>query len=179
METAGPPKTKKSDRVVRWAVADDADDLADVHITTWQEAYRGIFPDEFLSGLDRARRARWWRMFINDGARVHVAVANDSVVGFCHAADSDDEAWGEVFSIYVHPDHWGAGHGHSLLAAGEETLAEAGHHRALLWVLEDNSRGRKFYERQGWVVGSPFRVEEIGGVQVTELRYEKDLQAGR
>jgi GNAT superfamily N-acetyltransferase len=164
--------------VLRWAVPDDADDLADVHVTTWQEAYRGIFPDVFLNGLDRTRRARWWVNFINDGARVHVALAKDSVVGFCHAADSDEEGWGEVFSIYVHPDHWGAGHGHRLLAAGEATLAEAGHHGALLWVLEDNKRGRRFYERQGWAVGKPFRVEEIGGAQVNELRYEKDLSAG-
>jgi len=177
--TREPPKTKRSDRVLRWAAPDDAEDLADVHVTTWQEAYRGIFPEVFLAGLDRSARARWWGDFINEGARVHVAVAKDSVVGFCHAADSDDAGWGEVFSIYVHPDHWGAGHGHRLLAAAEATLAEAGHSRALLWVIEGNGRGRAFYERQGWAVGKPFRVEEIGGAQVTELRYEKDLSAGR
>jgi ribosomal protein S18 acetylase RimI-like enzyme len=165
--------------VLRWAVPDDADDLADVHVASWQGAYRGILPDEYLAGLDRASRARWWRGFIVDGARVHVVVTDTSVVGFCHAADSDDEGWGEVFSIYVHPDHWGAGHGRSLLAAGEAGLANAGHRRALLWVLEDNDRGRRFYERQGWAVGSHFRIEEIGGVQVTELRYEKDLPANR
>jgi GNAT superfamily N-acetyltransferase len=177
--TREPAKTKRSDHVLRWAVPDDAADLADVHVTTWQEAYRGIFPDEFLSGLNRERRARWWADFITNGARVHVAEADGSVVGFCHATDSDDAGWGEVFAIYVHPDHWGVGHGHSLLSVGEMTLAEAGHTRALLWVIEDNRRGRRFYERQGWAVGKPFRVEEIGGVQVTELRYEKDLSAGR
>ena len=164
---------------LRWAVPDDADDLAEVHVTTWQQAYSGIFPDEFLGKLDRGSRARWWRGFIADGASVHVAVADEAVVGFCHAADSDDQGWGEVFSIYVHPDHWGFGHGRALLAAGEETLARAGHRRALLWVLEDNRRGRRFYERQGWVLGAPFRIEEIGGVQVTEVRYEKDLPADR
>lgn len=165
--------------MLRWAVPDDAADLADVHVTTWQEAYRGIFTDDFLDSLDRGTRARWWRTFLTDGARVHVAVTGGSVVGFCHAAGSDDEGWGEVYSIYVHPDHWGAGHGHSLLAAGEEALADAGHRRALLWVLEENERGRAFYERQGWMPGKPFRVEEIGGVQVTELRYEKDLSGSR
>lgn len=161
--------------MVRWATAADAEELADVHVSSWQKAYSGIFPEEFLDGLDRAQRTRWWRRFIDDGARVHVS-ESDRVVGFCHAADSGDEGWGEIFSIYVHPDHWGEGHGQELLVAGESTLLAQGHERALLWVLEANQRGRRFYERQGWTVGDPIRVEEIGGVQVTELRYEKDLR---
>jgi GNAT superfamily N-acetyltransferase len=164
--------------VVRWATVDDAEALADVHVSSWQRAYTGIFPDRFLDGLDRDRRTRWWRRFIDDGAMVHVSDP-DGVVGFCHADASEDEGWGEVFSIYVHPDHWDEGHGHELLAAAEAKLAGSGHDRACLWVLEANARGRRFYERQGWSVGKPIRVEEIGGVQVTELRYEKRLTGGR
>lgn len=171
----GPPKTKRSEPVLRWAVPDDAARLADVHVTTWQEAYRAILPQAYLSGLDRTARARWWTHFITEGARVHVAEADGSLVGFCHAGESLDDGWGEVFAIYVHPAHWGEGHGRDLLEAAELQLAEEGHVRVHLWVLEQNNRGRNFYERQGWRPGKPFRIEEIGGVQVTELRYEKDL----
>lgn len=162
--------------MVRWATIDDANALADVHVSSWRAAYSGIFPEVFLDGLDRAQRARWWRKFIGEGAMVHVSGADD-VVGFCHADDSDDAGWGEVYAIYVHPAHWGEGHGQALLAAGESTLASKGHERALLWVLEANDRGRTFYERQGWKMGKPIRVEEIGGVQVNEVRYEKRLTA--
>lgn len=162
--------------MVRLATVEDAVALADVHVTSWQNAYAGIFPNEFLSNLDRRARAQWWQRFIENGARVHVAEA-DRVVGFCHAEDSEDEGWGEIYSIYVHPDHWGDGHGRELLVAGESTLIGKGHHRALLWVLQRNERGRRFYERQGWAVGKPIRVEEIGGTQVTEVRYEKGLLA--
>ncbi|MFP3881650.1 MAG: N-acetyltransferase family protein [Actinomycetota bacterium] len=161
--------------MVRQATLGDAEALAEIHVRSWQAAYAGIFPEEFLDGLDRGRRARWWRRFIGDGATVHVSEA-DGVVGFCTAGDSDEDGWGEVFAIYVHPDHWGEGHGYHLLRAGENRLVEEGHERALLWVLEANGRGRRFYERQGWTVGRPIRVEEIGGVQVTELRYEKRLK---
>lgn len=163
--------------IVRWATVDDAEALAEVHVSSWRTAYAGIFPDRFLDGLDRAQRSRWWRRFIEGGGRVHVS-ESDGVVGYCHAGDSSDEGWGEIFSIYVHPDHWGKGHGHDLIEAAESRLADLGHGRALLWVLEANDRGRRFYERQGWTVGRPIRVEEIGGVQVTELRYEKALPTG-
>lgn len=160
--------------MVRLATADDASELAEVHVASWQSAYRDILPGAFLAGLDPDARTRWWRSFIEGGGRVHVADA-DRVVGFCLADTSADEGWGEILAIYVHPDHWGQGHGHELIAAGMSTLAAKGHEKALLWVLEANERGRRFYERQGWTMGKPIRVEEIGGVQVTELRYEIDL----
>lgn len=170
-------ETKRSESVLRWAVPDDAPGIAEVHVASWQEAYRGILPDVFLSRLDRTSRARWWHHYITEGARVHVVENDGVIVGFCSAGDSNDVGWGEVFSIYVHPVRWGEGHGRDLLAGVEEQLAGDGHARVLLWVLEDNSRGRSFYERQGWRLAKPFRLEQIGGVQVTELRYEKDLPA--
>ena len=160
--------------MTRWAVPEDAPELADVHVTTWQVAYRGILDESFLLGLDRGAREAWWRRFIAEGARVHV-VGEERVVGFCHATGSADEGWGEVFSIYVHPEWWGSGLGHRLLAAGEDSLRRLGFDRALLWVLERNVRARSFYEGHGWVRGRPIRVEDIGGVQVNEIRYEKDL----
>jgi len=164
--------------MIRWAEVGDAEQLAEVHVRTWQRAYEHLFPEEFLLGLDRGSRARWWRRFVGEGNRVQVAEDAGQVVGFCHADSSADEGWGEIFSIYVSPAHWGQGHGHALLAAGESTLLAKGHEMALLWVLEGNDRGRRFYERQRWTIGKPVRLEEIGGVQVTEVRYEKDLTDG-
>lgn len=159
--------------MTRWAVPDDADALAEVHVETWRKAYEGIFSSEFLTGLDSDARARFWRRKLRSGALVNVI--GSPVIGFCLAGDSDEEGWGEIFAIYVHPDHWGEGFGHRLLRAGERQLRDAGHGRALLWVLRDNGRARRFYERQGWRVGGKIRVEEIGGIQVNEVRYEIGL----
>jgi GNAT superfamily N-acetyltransferase len=154
----------------RWAKPGDAEYLAEFLVTSWQMAYEGILAKVFLAGLDRASRAAWWRRFVEGGGRVHVV--GRPGVGFCHVGGSDDPDWGEVFAIYVHPDRWGEGLGHDLFLAGEQTLREYGHDRALLWVLEGNDRGIRFYERHGWKAGKPIRLEDIGGVQVTELRYE-------
>jgi hypothetical protein len=62
-----------------------------------------------------------------------------------------------------------------LLDAAEASMLEAGHERALLWVLNGNTRARSFYERRGWALGKPMRIENIGGTDVTEVRYEKLL----
>jgi len=159
--------------VVRWATPDDADALGEVHVTAWQTAYRGLFSDDFLDDLDLEARRRWWRARLEDGGRV--PVIGDPAVGFCFVGDADDEGWGEVYAIYVHPDRWRQGLGVLLLSAGSDLLCDMGHTKALLWVLRDNHRARRFYESQGWELGRPIRVEEIGGAQVTEVRYETDL----
>lgn len=161
--------------MIRRGAPGDEADLADLHIASWQVAYADIFPREFLGSLDRGRRRVWWRVFLERGDWVAVAVA-DKVVGFCTASLSqEDETWGEIPSIYVHPDHWGAGHGRSLIRAGQDRLRQLGVSRAMLWVLEANKNARSFYEREGWVLGGPVRLEDIGGHQVGEVRYEIDL----
>ena len=78
-----------------------------------------------------------------------------------------------MYAIYVHPSQWGEGHGTELLSAAERALSGMGFERALLWVLEQNHQAREFYERRGWVLGRPIKLEEIGGTQVTEVRYQR------
>lgn len=151
--------------------------LAEIHIETWRQAYSHVFPQEFLVGLDLDRREQWFDVQIRKGEGLMVAEAGSEPAGFCFFGDSSDEGWGEVFAIYVHPDHWGGGHGHRLLADAERRLVGRSHRRALLWVLEKNQQARAFYERQGWVLGKPLRIEEIGGTQVTEVRYERLLSS--
>ena len=162
---------------VRPAVASDADDLAAIHIGTWQVAYVDIFPDEFLKGLDLEARVKWFERSIRNRADILVSEDDSGVTGFCFVGmSSSDPGWGELYAIYVHPDVWGRGHGYELLAAAEERLVALGFSRVLLWVLEPNSQARHFYERQDWQLAKPIKLEEIGGTPVTEVRYEKDLR---
>ena len=164
---------------VRKATPGDATAIADAHISGWQVAYRGILPDELLDGMDRVRRATWWKRHIGE-ASTHTLVAtlDDLVIGFADFGPSRDssEDWAELYAIYVHPDHWGAGHGRELILATE--LATLAFGKAHLWVLDKNSRARAWYERQGWTLGEETLHDEIGGVPVTEVRYNRTLRAG-
>ncbi|MFV1961061.1 MAG: N-acetyltransferase family protein [Acidimicrobiia bacterium] len=164
--------------MIRPALVSDAADLASLHVNTWQHTYRGIFPEDFLAGLDVEKRTSWFAHRIESGAIVLMAEDDGDTVGFASLGESVDKGWGEVFAIYVHPDVWGNGHGFELLTAAEFELSAAGFDRALLWVLDTNTRARSFYERQDWTLGKPLRIEEIGGVQVTEVRYERVLGLG-
>ncbi len=161
---------------VRRARPGDEARLAAVHIKSWQVAYSHVFSEPFLMGLDVEARQSWFERMVRQKRDILVT-DRDELTGFCFVGESrgDVQSLGEVYAIYVHPDHWGNGDGFALLRAGEAALAENGYESAVLWVLEANTRARNFYERCGWNLGKPVRLEEIGGTQVTEVMYQKDL----
>lgn len=162
--------------MIRDAEPRDAAELARVHVTSWQSAYRGMINQAFLDAMTiDSRIERWDALLSHVRGRVLVTVVAGEVAGFCSVGPADADGLGEVYAIYLAPEHWGVGLGRGLLEAGEKALGENGHHRALLWVLSTNERARAFYQRQGWTLGRPIRIENIGGSDVTEVRYEKPL----
>jgi ribosomal protein S18 acetylase RimI-like enzyme len=99
------------------------------------------------------------------------------VVGFASVGpDRDDASFGEVRAIYVDPSYWSTGVGLALMRRGARHLTEAGFDEIRLWVLEENPRARRFYERYGFVLDGTTKLDTIGGDRpdatvVAELRY--------
>jgi GNAT superfamily N-acetyltransferase len=160
------------DIVIRHAEAADAHDLAVAHITAWRVAYRGIVPDAFLDSDEFAdARIAGWHRRLNDGRpdgwddedEIFAAVVDGRVVGFghvgCERTDDGPGTRGEVYGFYLHPQVWGSGAGHLLMAQCDETLRRR-FATAMLWVLRDNPRARRFYERSGWSCGVGDQVRE-------------------
>ena len=171
---------------VRAATAHDAGAIAQVHVTAWRSAYAGIVPDAVLARLDVSRRADQWHTRLERGARdvVLVAEADGEVCGFVSARtrrDAEDASSGaagtegEVEAIYVDPRRWRRGVGRALLEAAAGRLALAGCSAATLWVLVDNGRARRFYERFGWVTDGTVQDLDFAGTAVPEIRYRREL----
>jgi len=171
-------------RSTRWelrrATGADAAAVAAMHVRAWQAAYRGIIPDPFLDGLDagsRASRYSFDRSGPGDPA-TWITVDGDDVVGMVCVSPSRDEdlpELGEVRALYVAPDRWRSGAGSALMAKAERLLTDAGFTEAFLWVLEDNARGRRFYEAAGWDADGRTKTAGIGGRELVEVRYRKTL----
>jgi len=164
--------------VIRRAVPGDAAAIAAVHIGTWQAAYEHLIGAERLAGLDvERRRAFWERVLTDDASTGDLFVAEDDVgvVAFASSGPARDGSGdGELYAIYALPRAWGGGAGPALMEATLDALRVRSFATALLWVLEDNPRARRFYERTGWTLDtdeSARKVEELLGVEVTEVRY--------
>ena len=159
--------------LVRAAAPEDAEAIAAVLVRAWQLAYAHVFPPERLSGLDEAARARQWR----EGLEADwSALVLDDLSGFVSAGPSRDAPGeGEIYAIYVAPEHWGTGRGRVLMDAALETL-RAGFDEATLWVLDDNPRARRFYEAGGWETDGATKEDEFLDTRVREVRYRISLR---
>ena len=170
---------------VRGATPDDAERVAEVHVRSWQAAYRGLLPQDYLDRLDPADRLQRWRDSLRaagwaGGERVLVAVDEGQVCGAAwfgpaRDADLDPARVGEVIGIYLLPGAWGKGLGRELMAGAVEHLTAAGHRAAVLWVLESNARARRFYARAGWAEDGAVRRSDRLGFPITEVRYRRQL----
>jgi len=154
--------------MIRPAVVADAAAITEVHLGGWLAAYRGIMPDDLLDNLDfEARRARWHDNLAN-GSRSLVD-EHDGVVrgfsGYGPCRDPDKAGAGEVYALYVGQQWWGQEVGEALLDAAVEGLRREGYAEFVLWVLRDNARARRFYEKQGWVFDGTEQVSQWGPVE--------------
>ena len=162
--------------MIRPARPEDARALAEVHAVTWEEAYRGLVPDEIIDRRDvDEREARWHEILAGNVSVTHVAEAEGVVVGFVSVGptrETDRLAWGELQAIYLRAAHWGTGIASELMRAGEQELRDLGYSHATLWVLRDNPRARSFYEKHDWRVDGSEK-EYVPGI--VEVRYEREL----
>ena len=158
---------------VRPARVGDAAAIADVHVRTWQAAYDHVFGAEALAAIDARQRRTWWEQSVADQREiVLVAESEGRVTAFASLGPCrDPDAEGELYAIYSLPEAWGSGAGPALMRAGLDALREAGYADAILWVLEDNPRARRFYEREGWMLDGARREGEHLGVRTVEVRY--------
>jgi GNAT superfamily N-acetyltransferase len=165
---------------VRPAVVDDADAIARVHVRSWQVAYRGFMPDELLDSIDpavRAGRERERLAQLPPGVAVFVAIdPTGQTVGFAQVGDYEEgDGSGQVYSIYVDPEHWGTGAGRALMAASLNFLTASGPRPVRLWALDGNERARRFYERCGFVADGAVGSHTVRGeLEVPTIRFTLD-----
>ncbi len=159
------------------ASPEDAAAIARVQVHSWQAAYEGIMPAEYLAALTAEKREAVWREFIARGApELLVAREGESVVGFVAFGLCRDENApadrAEVWAIYVAPSHWSQRVGSQLYGHARARLVEQGYHSVSLWVLIDNTRAIQFYAGVGFVADDE-SVKElvIGGKPLKEIRY--------
>jgi len=177
-----------TDYVIRAATQDDAEGITDVQVASWRAGYAHVFPESVLyaDDFDSSRRAFWRNWRFGAGHRVAVATertdsGEERVIGFCSYGPERERARGftgrgEIWAFYTHPDRWGSGAASQLMDHVEERLQAEGFVTSVLWVLDDNPRARRFYERQGWApTGIAASFDDYCEVSLPEVEYRKEL----
>ena len=120
-----------------------------VHWKAWHEAYPGLVSRGYL---DAFTLEKCEAMAVKVGGDdLIVAIDGNRVIGFVGYGDRGEEApnVGEIFALYVLAEYYGTGVGLKLMKAGLKQLA--GYQEICLWVLKENKRAIRFYEKCGFV----------------------------
>ncbi|MFG2924484.1 GNAT family N-acetyltransferase [Streptomyces sp. NPDC048305] len=81
----------------------------------------------------------------------------------------------EQYALYARPDRIGTGTGRSLLTEVVSRASAEGFGGMLLWVLRQNERAHRFYERAGFRPDGTEETFEAAGTLVPEVRYFRAL----
>lgn len=159
--------------IIRKAISKDALGIAEVHVQSWKEAYKGIISQDFLDGLRIEDRLPLWESNLNNpnpNAPVYVAEdSNGKIVGFSSFGKErtkNNQLDGELYAIYLLSEVKRKKVGSKLLLAGINDMLSQGFESLLVWVLADNP-GRRFYEQYGSVK----ETSEL--IQIADVNYEE------
>lgn len=160
----------------------DAEALAQVHVRSWRETYRGILPDAYLARMSEPAHARRWRWALSYPGADDVTLAaagRDGLVGYAAGGPSRSgrAKEGEIHTLYVLREAQGRGLGRRLVEDAARALAAHGADSLMISVLRDNHRARDFYEHLGGVADPPREEPGPAGV-VFEVAYRwPDIRA--
>ncbi|HUL72745.1 MAG TPA: GNAT family N-acetyltransferase [Vicinamibacterales bacterium] len=159
--------------MVRRAVVGDEGLLRDVRLQALADA-----PEAFGSTYEReaARTIEDWRRWLAPGVTfiVEDAGAPRGVVAGTH--DADDPRIVHLMAMWVHPGLRGSGAGDALVSAVVGWARSEGARVVQLRVIEQNSRARRFYERNGFRLTGRVSVRERD--EALELVMERSVDTG-
>lgn len=145
--------------------------LGQIFYQSWQSAYREILPPEVLDNLTPASAEPKGRidpkttLVLADGEKV----IGLTVVGASRTPEKSD--WGEIYSLYLLPDYFGQGWGKALLELALERLTDLGYSHIHLWVIAQNERAQRLYQRNHFRQSDQVKTREFLGTMIQEVEY--------
>jgi ribosomal protein S18 acetylase RimI-like enzyme len=169
-----------SSYLVRPATTSDAKAIAEIHVATWQAAYKDLMPEDHLDKMTLEKRQSYWREAIEySEPQLLVATDGDQLVGFVAYDRSRDaktpSTMGEIWAINVAPAHWRKGVGLALWDGARDGLKEEGCTQVTLWVLLRNERALEFCEHAAGFKREIASLKSVafGSAKLEEIRLKR------
>ncbi|MCL1916699.1 MAG: GNAT family N-acetyltransferase [Peptococcaceae bacterium] len=165
---------------IRRASPKDALEYAKNHIACWQAAYKDIISDEYLNNMNVDEMAENTQRILSEPGQYSCYYVEHSgkmigrlVMGKCR--DEDKANAGEIAAMYLLGEFWGKGYGREMMEFSLAELKRMGHEEVFLWVLEANSRARRFYEKRGFLFDGTKKEINID-TPLIGMRYSRRLE---
>ncbi|MBD7962915.1 GNAT family N-acetyltransferase [Fictibacillus norfolkensis] len=156
---------------IRRAQITDAAEIAKVHVKSWQQSYRGLIEDDYLSQMSVTEREQRWSEWLDQKSHIVLVLEdeNQQLCGFISGGSirSQHQYESEVYAFYLLKEVQQKGHGTKLLKMFSEKLITLGKKSMIVWVLKDNpskqayiSLGGKKIDEEQVMIGKQQLLEE-------------------
>ena len=150
---------------------DDFEAIGNVYVQSWKTAYKGMIPQSYL---DELTGSGWVHMLTNGSYDHFVVMDGANYAGtsaICPAREAAMAGWGEMVSLYLLPAYFGKGYAQPLFDCALSALVQQGFAHSYLWVLAQNERAQRFYEKNGFQKNGDADTITIAGKELVEVRY--------
>ena len=161
---------------IRKAIPGDEQVLAYIQTESWKAAFVDILSPQELERCTNLQKAEqmYHGVLRREGCNMAIELVNDHP--HCIAAWGTNrcelgDAVGELICIHSLQNNWAKGYGSAMMEFVLAQLQQAQYESVILWVFEDNTRARKFYEKHGFELTG--QKKPANGI--AELMYKKHL----
>ena len=165
-------------RLIRYAHLEDCDVLGKIHSESLKVAFKDIIPDYVLKNdfcVER-RTKRFVSELSETSPKTAIIFEGSEPAGLISFGEcrygNNDKSWIEIWRVYLTPKFWGSGVAKELMEWGINEILKENFRNIELWVLEDNIRAQKFYEKVGFKHDNTVQIIDMGK-ELKELRYIK------
>ncbi len=158
----------KGQITIRLAAPADAHDMAEVLMRSWEAAYAGIIPPEFIAAKNATRHALFERIITDANTNEYVIELGGKTVGIMNvdspqydSTDLDDSFY-ELRALYLHPDYQRMGIGTIAMDFAADKARRRGKTSMVLWVFAENAASIRFYEACGFAADGGTMTYDCG-----------------
>ncbi|MDQ2075899.1 GNAT family N-acetyltransferase [Marinimicrobium sp. ABcell2] len=139
---------------IRAALASDAQNIADIHTTSWRETYHNALTAQYLADIAPKERNDIWTSRLNSpkpNQYVAIAEQDGELLGFACAYAGENPEWGSYLdNLHVRKTHQGNGIGKALLIEISRWCQQQEPSSGLcLLVNQNNVNAQEFYKSLG------------------------------
>ena len=163
---------------IRLAVPDDAPMMAEVIMRSWEAAYKGIIPEDFIMQKNSTRLEQARASFSRENTTRYVIELDKNIVGIMTVAppndDDVDESFYELHNIYLLPEYYRQGIGTIAMEFAYQIARDLGKTEMTVWLLAENLSAKRFYEKCGFTTDGSLKITEYG-IPLQSIRMRKTL----
>jgi GNAT superfamily N-acetyltransferase len=161
-------RENEMDIVIRLATSSDAPNMAEVHMRSWEAAYKDIIPIDYIRERNAGRPALWDRILEKENTTQYIIEKDDKTAGMLGidvSRDNDvDDCTYELTGLYLLPEYFYQGIGTQTMEFAFIKARSLKMKVMTVWLLENNHNAKRFYEKCGFIPDGSTREENFGKI---------------